>query len=312
MRKEKNEGMSRIIRIGTRDSELAMWQAQNVKYKLESLGHKTEIIPVKSEGDLVLDKPLYEMGITGIFTRTLDVAMLKGEVDVAVHSMKDVPTTLPEGIVQKAVLKRANVHDILVYKTDLDFLSDKGTIATGSLRRKAQWLHRYPNHTVENLRGNVNTRLRKLEENPWDGAVFAAAGLERLHKTPKKHIILDWMIPAPAQGAMVVVANESDTYACEAVAKINDRATEICTHAERQFLKVLEGGCTAPIGAFAHIKNDTVVFEAGLFSLDGREKIIVNEEVIHRRYHNLGKQCAEFVLKRGGEKLIREIMINKY
>lgn len=105
MRKEKNEGMSRIIRIGTRDSELAMWQAQNVKYKLESLGHKTEIIPVKSEGDLVLDKPLYEMGITGIFTRTLDVAMLKGEVDVAVHSMKDVPTTLPEGIVQKAVLK---------------------------------------------------------------------------------------------------------------------------------------------------------------------------------------------------------------
>ena len=154
--------MKKTIRIGTRDSELALWQAHTVQNKLNTLGYTTEIIAVKSTGDLILDKPLYELGITGIFTKTLDVAMLKGEVDIAVHSMKDVPTSLPKGIVQAAVLERANSLDILVHKGNLDFLNTKGVIATGSLRRKAQWLHRYPTHTVEDLRGNVNTRMQKL------------------------------------------------------------------------------------------------------------------------------------------------------
>ena len=170
--------MSKIIRIGTRDSQLALWQAKTVQYHLEHLGHKTVLVPVKSTGDLVLDKPLYELGITGIFTKTLDIAMLNGSIDIAVHSLKDVPTVLPKGIVQAAVLKRGNINDTLVYKTNEEFLSARDAIiATGSLRRRAQWLNRYPTHTIVGLRGNVNSRLEKLEDNEdWNAAIFAGAG----------------------------------------------------------------------------------------------------------------------------------------
>ena len=164
--------MSKIIRIGTRDSELALWQAHTVQKKLNDLGHKTEIVAVKSQGDILLDKPLYELGITGIFTKTLDIAMINGQVDIAVHSMKDVPTALPQGIIQAAVLERANPFDLLVHKGNLEFLNSTGTIATGSLRRNAEWLHKYPKHQVVNLRGNVNTRLQKLAESDWNGAVL--------------------------------------------------------------------------------------------------------------------------------------------
>jgi hydroxymethylbilane synthase len=137
--------MSKIIRIGTRDSQLALWQAKTVQSQLEHLGHKTELVPVKSTGDIVLDKPLYELGITGIFTKTLDIAMLNEDIDIAVHSLKDVPTVLPKGIVQAAVIKRGNVNDTLVFKKNEEFLSARNAvIATGSLRRRAQWLNRYP------------------------------------------------------------------------------------------------------------------------------------------------------------------------
>ena len=165
--------MSKIIRIGTRDSELALWQAKTVQAQLEKLGHKTVLVPVKSTGDLVLNKPLYELGITGVFTKTLDIAMLNEEIDIAVHSLKDVPTLLPKGIVQAAVIKRGNVSDTLVFKNNEEFLSAReGVIATGSLRRRAQWLNRYPTHTVVGLRGNVNSRLEKLENSDWNGAIF--------------------------------------------------------------------------------------------------------------------------------------------
>nr|MBP6587430.1 hydroxymethylbilane synthase [Flavobacterium sp.] len=230
----------KTIRIGTRDSELALWQAHTVQKKLNDLGYKTEIIAVKSQGDIILDKPLYELGITGIFTKTLDIAMLNGQVDIAVHSMKDVPTALPIGIVQAAVLERANTLDILVHKGNLDFLEGNATIATGSLRRQAQWLNKYPNHAVVDLRGNVNTRMQKLSESDWNGAVFAAAGLERINLKPTDFINLDWMIPAPAQGAMVVVAMGNDDFTLDAVSQLNDVETEICTYIERQFLKTLE------------------------------------------------------------------------
>ncbi len=220
--------MNRVIRIGTRDSELALWQAHAVKTQLESLGYQAQLVSVKSTGDLVLDKPLYEMGITGIFTKTLDVAMLNGLVDIAVHSMKDVPTLLPKGIVQTAVLERASSQDILVAKGTPNF-DEACVIATGSLRRKAQWLHRYPTHQVVGLRGNVNTRLQKLENSDWQGAIFAKAGLERIAVLPENYIDLDWMIPAPAQGAMVVVALENDSFCKEATSSSMLRISEICT-----------------------------------------------------------------------------------
>jgi hydroxymethylbilane synthase len=301
--------MSKTIRIGTRDSELALWQAHTVQKKLQDLGYKTEIVAVKSQGDLLLDKPLYELGITGIFTKTLDLAMINGEVDIAVHSLKDVPTTLPQGIVQAAVLERANPFDILVHKGDLSFLETEGVIATGSLRRNAEWLHKYPNHQVVNLRGNVNTRLQKLEDNNWNGAVFAAAGLERINLTPKNHRTLDWMIPAPAQGAMVVVAMGNDAFTIDAVSQLNHIETEICTYIERQFLKTLEGGCTAPIGAYAKYdeKNDTLEFNGVLLSIDGKERLFLNKKVAVSEWKKLGFHSAQELLNNGGHQLMEKI-----
>lgn len=302
--------MSKIIRIGTRDSELALWQAHTVQNKLHDLGYKTEIVAVKSTGDLILDQPLYELGITGIFTKTLDIAMLKGEVDIAVHSMKDVPTALPKGIVQAAVLERASTLDILVHKGDLSFLDNKllpGTIASGSLRRKAQWLNRFPNHNVVDLRGNVNTRLLKLKDNQWIGAIFAAAGLERINLKSEHYINLDWMIPAPAQGAMVVVAMEHDAYSKEALASLNNQEATVCTHVERQFLKTLEGGCTAPIGGLATIEKDRIHFKGVLFSLDGTQKISIEKEINSNLYENFGELCANEILNNGGAELMHTI-----
>lgn len=299
--------MEKIIRIGTRDSQLALWQAKTVQQQLTDLGYKTELVPVKSTGDVVLDKPLYELGITGIFTKTLDVAMLNGTVDIAVHSMKDVPTALPIGIRQTAVLERANSIDILVHK-GLDFLESEGTIATGSLRRKAQWLHKYPNHNVVDLRGNVNLRLQKLENSKWGGAIFAKAGLERIEVLPENFINLNWMVPAPAQGAVVVHTMINDEFTTEAVAKLNHKSTEVCTAVEREFLRELEGGCTAPIGALATVENDLMSFDGVLFSLDGEQKIEVNlKDIAVSEVTNLGQQCAQEILSNGGKELMQQI-----
>lgn len=299
--------MTKTIRIGTRASELALWQANTVKTKLEALGAQAELVSVKSTGDLNLDEPLYQMGITGIFTKTLDVAMVKNEIDIAVHSMKDVPTLLPQGFIASAVLPRANVSDILVHK-GLDFLkSQTGTIATGSLRRKAQWLHHYPTHQVENLRGNVNTRLQKLKDSNWNGAIFAAAGLERINLKPQNFIDLGWMLPAPAQGAMLIVTKKSDLYSQKMVSQLNDRKSEICVHIEREFLRVLEGGCTAPIGALAQIKNDQIIFEGALFSLDGKESIKESSTFAIENFIHQGQKAAEKVLSRGGDNLMQRI-----
>ncbi|WP_179009548.1 hydroxymethylbilane synthase [Winogradskyella forsetii] len=302
--------MSKIIRIGTRDSQLAMWQAKTVQSQLEHLGHKTVLVPVKSTGDLVLDKPLYELGITGIFTKTLDIAMLNGDIDIAVHSMKDVPTVLPKGIVQAAVLKRGNINDTLVFKKNEEFLSAKdAVIATGSLRRRAQWLNRYPTHTVVGLRGNVNSRLEKLETNEdWNAAIFAGAGLGRLNITPENSINLHWMIPAPAQGAVMVVALEADEEIRAVCAEINHEETQICTAIERKFLNRLEGGCTAPIGAICYInKEEEVNFKGILLSKDGTKKIEVTKVAPLGKHDDIAEFCADYIIGKGGRILIDEL-----
>lgn len=302
--------VNKTIRIGTRDSELALWQAKTVEKQLNDLDFKTEIIAVKSDGDIVLDKPLYELGITGIFTKTLDLAMIQGKIDIAVHSMKDVPTLLPNGIVQGAVLERASAFDILVYKENLDFLTeDNSVIASSSLRRKASWLHKYPTHTIEDIRGNVNTRLQKVADSNWGGAIFAEAGLERINLKPEKAIVLDWMIPAPAQGAMVVVCNADDFFSLDAVSQLNHIETEICTYIERQFLRTLEGGCTAPIGAIAtyNEKEDVIDFTGVLLSLDGKQKLQVTKTVAVSEWKKLGFHTAQEILSNGGESIMLSI-----
>lgn len=237
--------------------------------------------------------------------------MINGDIDIAVHSMKDVPTALPNGIVQGAVLERANILDILVHKGNTDFLETEATIATGSLRRQAQWWNKYPNHKVIDLRGNVNTRLQKLDENDWNGAVFAAAGLERLNLKPETNIPLNWMVPAPAQGAMVVVAMADDNFTLDALSQLNHIETEICTYIERQFLKTLEGGCTAPIGAYAKYneKEDSIDFKGVLLSIDGKQKLEFEKTVDISEWKKLGFNAAQEILNNGGKELMAAIKL---
>jgi hydroxymethylbilane synthase len=277
--------MQRTIKIGTRESELAVWQANLVKELLSKSNINAELVYVKSEGDIDLVTPLYAMGVQGVFTRTLDAALLNNRIDIAVHSMKDVPTQLPEGIRQASILKRASYKDILVYQGEGEEIKSKVKseksimcIATSSIRRKAQWLHRYPEHTIENLRGNVNTRLRKVVENiHWDGAIFAAAGLERINLRPETSIELDWMLPAPAQGAIMVVCRENDQFSFGACRYFNDEETALCTKIERDFLSTLMGGCSTPISALAKVDGVEVKFSGNICSGDG-EKIIKIEK----------------------------------
>lgn len=302
--------MKRVIRIGSRDSELALWQANTVKQKLHNSGLSAKIITVKSQGDLDTGAPLYELGITGIFTRALDIAMLNKEVDIAVHSMKDVPTILPKGIVKAAVLKRANPRDVLVHK-GLDFLNTEGVLATGSLRRKAQWLHRYPLHEIVDLRGNVPTRLGKLKDQPWNGAIFAAAGLERLGQMPANLVELQWMVPAPAQGAIMVVALAEDEFVLKTLRALNDKETDICTAIEREFLRELEGGCSAPIGALAQISKTKLSFKGLLSSLDGQELLRIEEEVDVGSAEGIGIRCARRILLDGGAEILQSIKREK-
>ncbi len=300
--------MKKVIRIGTRESQLAVWQATQVQELLLQQGFASELVYIKSEGDIDLQTPLYEMGVQGVFTRSLDIAMLNDRIDIAVHSMKDVPTQLPKGIVQAGVLKRGSYKDLLVFKGDMATISSQlsahnspFTIATSSIRRKAQWLNRYPEHVIDNLRGNVNTRLRKLEESNWNGAIFAAAGLERIHLRPANAIELDWMLPAPAQGAIMVVCRDNDTYAKESCALLNDADTALCAGIERDFLRTLLGGCSTPVSALASVQNGQLHFEGSILSLDGKQKAAIEKKLPATGSTGLGTTAALELLQNGGQ-----------
>lgn len=302
--------MQRTIRIGTRESQLAVWQASLVKAMLEDAGFSSELIYIKSEGDVNLTAPLYAMGVQGVFTRSLDIALLNNQIDIAVHSMKDVPVQLPRGIVQAAVLKRASHKDILVYKGSPSFLDDHqslAAIATCSIRRRAQWLNRYPGHSIYDIRGNVNTRLRKLEESDWNGAVFAAAGLERIGLRPSSSVDLDWMLPAPAQGAIMIVCREQDDYAKETCSLLNDSNTEVCVAVERAFLAALMGGCSTPISALAEINNEILEFRGNIVATDGSEKFEVLKIVPVAQAATVGINAANDILENGGAGIVQKM-----
>lgn len=305
--------MDKPIRIGTRDSELATWQAKHVADKLKGIGYKTELIFVKSEGDLDLTTPLTEMGGKGVFTKALDDAQLSGEIDVAVHSFKDLPTENPLPLKVAAVLEREDPRDSLVAPKGTDFLNDEALsaiIATSSNRRKAQWLHRYPNHQITNIRGNVNTRLRKVSDNGWDGAIFAAAGLKRINLDTHISEYLDWMIPAPAQGAVAVMVRENDTEIEEIIAKLNHKDTELCTGIERELLNEMEAGCSAPVGAYAWIDGDTIHLHAVALKIDGTLQYDIEISSPLADGLGLGRKAARQLLAQGADKIVEEMKKN--
>ena len=342
------------IKIGTRDSPLAQWQSKQVKQLLQYKSLESELVLIKSEGDINLTTPLYEMGIQGIFTKTLDAALINNQIDIAVHSYKDIPTKLAKGLMIGAVLKRGNPLDVLVVNRERVFTKEElslnagvfnqrkdnagvqitteqmqksfsGTlneneeaakqnfkfiVATSSARRKAQLLHRFKNAGIENLRGNVNTRLKKVSESIWHGAVFAAAGLERLGFGHLHTIELDWMLPAPAQGAIAIVCRENDAEAIIFCEELNDKQTQLCTQVEKDFLSILMGGCSTPIGAYAILKNEEIIFKGNILSPDGEKKVDV--EIIRNieEYKNIGALAAEEILSKGGKEIVEALQKN--
>ena len=303
--------MSKVLRIGTRDSQLAVWQATLVQGLLEDAGVASELVYMKSEGDIDTITPLYALGVTGVFTKTLDAALINNRIDIAVHSMKDVPVQLANGIQQAAVLKRGSHKDIFVPRPGIenveDHLNGEVMVATSSIRRIAQWKRRFPHHTIENLRGNVNTRLRKLSESNWAGAIFAAAGLERIHLRPASAIDLHWMLPAPAQGAIMVVCRQDDAHAFESCQPLNDEETALCTKIERDFLSGLMGGCSTPISALAEIKNGEVVFQGNIVMPDNFEMAEVTDSVPVQDGGDLGLKAAKNILSGAGQALMERL-----
>jgi hydroxymethylbilane synthase len=303
--------MNKVLRIGTRESELAVWQATLVQKSFAQYGISSELIYIKSEGDIDLVTPLYAIGVQGIFTKTLDAALLSRRIDIAVHSMKDVPTQMAQGIAQAAVLKRASQVDVLVYRGNTDFLEDEqyvAVIASSSVRRIAQWLNRYPNHKIENLRGNVNTRMQKVRDSNWNGAIFAAAGIERIGLRPANAINLNWMLPAPAQGAIMVVCREEDKAVLEQCTLLNDLDTDVCTKVERDFLRSLMGGCSTPIGALAQIDEGNLLFKGNILSPDGRHKASIEKRIGLNEFNgNLGTTLAQQILADGGAAIMETI-----
>lgn len=296
-----------MIRIGTRNSPLAMWQAKEVEQKLQNLGYETSLVPVLSSGDKNLNQPLYSLGITGVFTKDLDVALLNNEIDIAVHSLKDVPTILPQNIEISAVLERDFPQDVLVRKS-----SSKNKnlaelkIATSSLRRRAFWLEQFPETEFSDIRGNVQTRLKKLDEGDFDATLFSLAGIKRM-EMELDFEYLDFMISAPSQGVVAIASRVDDLEAKEVLQQINHKETQICVEIERNFLRTLEGGCTAPIGAIAKFDEGKITFEGKLNSLDGRKTINLVEEFDYNDSENFGEKFAKIILEKGGKEMMEEI-----
>ncbi len=295
------------IRIGTRNSALALWQAREVARQLQNQNYLTEIVPIVSSGDKNLNQPLYALGITGVFTRDLDMALLNDEIDIAVHSLKDVPTQLPQHIELIAHLERDFPQDVLIRKgSSMNKEFHELKLATSSLRRRAFWLRNYPGAVFSDIRGNIQTRLQKLEDQDFDATILSLAGIKRM-KMDIDYEMLPLMIPAPSQGVITVAGHSDKKEINEIVKTINHRPTQICVEIERNFLSTLEGGCTAPIGAFAEILGDQIRFKAALCSLDGKNYIATDESFEYNDTENFGEKFAQIVLENGGKELMAEI-----
>ncbi len=291
-----------------------MWQANTVRRKLEANGYACELVPIESTGDIQLTQPIYALGISGVFTKQLDTALLNNQADIAVHSLKDVPTQLAENLFLVATLERGAYEDVAVVKSQKVLESDSSgfTVASSSLRRRAQWLAKYPKHELVSIRGNVQTRLNKFEEaENIDAAIFAKAGLERLGLLNDNVITLSWMLPAPAQGIIGIVCKEDDKVMQNVCEEINHRETSIAGFTERQFLQTLMGGCSVPISALAIVSEEKIEFEGAIHAFDGSSKFSVQRSMELSQWENAGKECAEELLQQAGMKELLEEIRNK-
>lgn len=302
-----------LLRLGTRGSALALAQATYVQRELTARhpGLTVELVIIKTTGDKIQDVPLAKIGGKGLFTKEIELALLSGEIDLGVHSLKDVPTEVPAGLVLGVTPKRAEARDALIsrhYKS-LAEIPPGGRLGTGSLRRRAQLLHYRPDLQVEPLRGNVDTRLRKMTELGLDGLILAAAGLQRLGRAEEITAILEpaVMLPAIGQGALGLEYRAADPATHELVAALDDPATRLAVTAERAFLARLEGGCQVPLAAHARLEGDTLILDGLIADLEGRRFYRDQVRGPAAAAQELGTELAEILLARGGREILAEI-----
>lgn len=299
--------------IGTRGSRLAIWQAEWVRSRLKEFatGVEVTIRRIKTSGDKILDVPLAKIGGKGLFVKEIEEALLSKEIDLAVHSMKDVPTALPQGLAILCVPRREDPRDVLVSKNGqtLDQLPKGSQIGTSSLRRQAQLLHYRSDLRISMLRGNLDTRLRKVREGSFDATVLAAAGLQRMGWIDQatEYLSPEVSLPAIGQGAIGIEGRVSDTFVQDLVKKFDDHQTHLTVDAERAFLDRLEGGCQVPIAAHASLKGDTLAFTGLIASVDGTRLLRDTMEGPASQAKNLGVQVAERLLARGGDEILAQI-----
>lgn len=303
----------KIIKVGSRDSQLALWQT---KYAIEQLkpvfeGYEFEIVDMKTKGDKILDVSLSKIGDKGLFTNELESLMLSGEIDMAVHSLKDMPTSLPEELGLTCFLKRYDCRDALLTKHPggIMELPEGAIVGTSSLRRRAQLLALRPDLQIRDLRGNVNTRLRKYHEGDFDAVILAVAGLERLNlgNEISEHLDEKVFIPAVGQGALVIESRKDREDLLSRFAQVNDEETVRCVTAERQFMCALDGGCQVPMGAIAKINDKMITIHGFVGSIDGTK--ILKAEVIDviDHYDQIGKILAEKLLIEGAREILEDI-----
>jgi hydroxymethylbilane synthase len=304
------------VRIGTRASELALWQTHHVKALLKELfsGIIIDVQTIKTTGDKILDAPLAKIGDKGLFTKELEAALLDERIDLAVHSLKDVPTAIPEGLTIAAVLEREDVRDVFIsHSKSLNklfmTLPRHAVIATGSLRRKCQVLNARQDIQIVDIRGNLNTRLKKLDESNWDGMILAKAGVTRLGWAQRitEILPLEIMLPAVGQGALAIEIRNGDKHIEELLRTLHHIPTALTVTAERSFLRHLEGGCQIPIGAYGQVQGNELRLDAVIGSLDGKHMVKGSRNGRHADAERIGIELAEELLKRGGKEILDEI-----
>ncbi len=308
--------MKKKIRIGTRGSKLALWQANFIKSEIRHLfpDLDVELNIIKTTGDRITDRPLAMIGGKGLFVKEIETALLNNDIDLAVHSMKDMPGELPEGLVIGAIPKRENPFDVLISK-DNSLLADyaKGAkIGTSSLRRASQIKHIRPDVTIESIRGNLDTRIKKLKTGEYDAIVLAAAGLIRLDQKNEITQYLDEtiMLPAVGQGALCIETRENDDNIASIMKKLDHPDTRICVTGERAFLKQIEGSCHIPVACFGKIIDNEVMLTAVVASVDGKR--MIKEQIISPmdKVEIHGRALADQVLEKGGKKILESLNSN--
>lgn len=312
--KKKSGRDAGVVRIGTRGSELALRQARLVESELRARGTAAELVTFKTTGDKKLDEPLSAIGGKGLFTAEIEAALAKGKVDCAVHSLKDLPTELPDGLEVVALLEREDPRDVLVVNRQtgaegLDDLPAGSRVGTSSLRRRAQLLNRRPDLEVVELRGNVPTRLAKVEKGSVHAAILAAAGLIRLQVQQQITMFLDlpdWL-PAPGQGAIAIEARKDDTRIQELLRPLDDGPTSLATRAERAFLAALEGGCQVPIGALVSAVSGTPTLYGMIGDPAGRQIVRGSRALDPNAPEETGEALAAEIRARGGSSLLVEL-----